>query len=243
MDRFVIDSYGPDDDALRDAIVWLVEQAQQRGTEAAIVVPAVRSIESLGRVLGSQVAAFAEKHRHIRLGGVTVHVFSPKTQPYSFEGPVLVPWANSKMVEAAERLSPPAICATGWSEGGLDDWKRTWAPLDPRGGQTEMSADEPPPAVRGAVKSLSGPLGNDVVHPMDKRRAVDAFKALQMTGHRVDPVLVRALAVRHGWEPDAADRLREIAAKMAEGRTVQGGSHLNATRAKELVAYFESDPD
>lgn len=40
------------------------------------------------------------------IDGVTVHFFTPRTRPSRFEGPVLVPWANSAMVEDAERLSP-----------------------------------------------------------------------------------------------------------------------------------------
>jgi hypothetical protein len=70
----------------------------------------------------------------LTIDGVTVHFFTPRTRPSRFEGPVLVPWANSAM-EDAERLSPPAISATGWSEGGLDDWKRSWAPINPRTGE------------------------------------------------------------------------------------------------------------
>jgi hypothetical protein len=78
---------------------------------------------------------------------------------------------------------------------------------------------------------------------MDKRRAVDAFKALQRCGRPIDPVLVRALAITHGWQPAAADRLHDIARKISEGRTVRGGSHMTKTRAKELVAQFEDEPD
>lgn len=154
-----------------------------------------------------------------------------------------MPWANTKSVEDAERLRPPAICAIGWSEDGLDDWKRSWEPVDPRTGQPDGQVEQPPAAVQGAVASLSGMFGNDVLHPMDKKRAVNAFKALNMQGVPVDPTLVRSLAISAGWEPDAADRLTDIAQRIGEGRTVQGGDRLSQTAAKELVARFEAGGD
>jgi hypothetical protein len=177
----------------------------------------------------------------LTIDGVSVYLFTPRTQPARFDGPVLVPWANTRMVEGGERLDPPAICATGWSEGGLDDWKRSWAPIDPRTGKPETMADGAPAALRGAVASLSGPLGNDVVHPMDKRRAVNAFKALYMRGVPIDRSLVRSLAITAGWETDAADRLAEIARKIGEGRSVRGGDRMTQTKAKELLALFEAE--
>ena len=240
MNRYVIDTHGPDAEVEHQALSWLVTEASERGTKAAIVVPGVQSIRNLDRVLGRELAAYAEKNRVISLNGVTVHLYTPKTQPYEFDGPVLVLWADMAMVEHAERLGPPAICATGWSEGGLDDWKRAWGPIDPRTGQAEAAADDAPSAVRGAVASLSGTYGNDVVHPMDKKSAINAFKALRIVGIAIDSVLVRALAIQHGWEPDAADRLEGIAHRISEGRTVQGGDHLTKTAAKERVAGFES---
>ena len=169
--------------------------------------------------------------------------FTPRTKPSTFDGPVLVPWANTQMVEDAERLRPPAICAIGWSEDGLDDWKRSWAPIDPRTGQADGEVEEAPAAVRGAVASLSDLFGNDVVHPMDKKRAVNAFKALHMRGVNVDPTLVRSLAISAGWDPDAADRLTDIGRRISAGRTVQGGDHLSQAAARDLVTRFEAGGD
>lgn len=64
-----------------------------------------------------------------------------------------------------------------------------------------------------------------------------------MLGILSDPILVRALAIKHGLEPDAADRLEEIARKIAEGRAVKGGDRMTKTKAKELVARFEQEAD
>jgi hypothetical protein len=237
MERFVIDAYGVDEDAEREGFRWLLAKANELGTDATVIVPAVSSIENLTRVLGNH-AATAKQRRVLTIDGVRVHFVTPKTHRGGLSGPVLVMWADTEMVEAAERRGPPAVCAIGWSEDGLDGWKRSWAPIDPRTGHPDGEAIELPAGVRGAVESLSG-LANDVLHPSDKRRAVNAFRALRMRGAAIDPGLVRSFAVSIGWEPGAADRLTQIARGISEGRAVRGGDKLTQAAAKELVARFE----
>lgn len=239
MQRYVIDSHGPDSEAERAALRWLVDKARELDKHGAIVVPGVSSIANLSRVVGEQASAAAQR-REIEFEGVSLCVYTPRTQPGMFDGPVLVLWADTPMVESAERLRPAAICATGWSDGGLDGWKRAWAPVDPRTGIADSAASPVSPAVRGLVISLTGPLGNDVLHPTDKRRAVTGFTALRMHGIPIDSELVRSLAIAAGWEPNAADRLASIALRIGSGRPVRGGDPLTASRARDLVDHFES---
>jgi hypothetical protein len=141
---------------------------------------------------------------------------------------VLVVWADTGMVEAAGRLGPPAIGATGWTEDGLDGWKRSWAPIDPRTGEADGEAPDLPPAVRGAIESLSG-LANDLLHPMDKRRAINAFKALRRHGIPYDPMILRSTAITIGG--------------IADGRALRGGDRITQAEAKRLLALFESTDD
>jgi hypothetical protein len=115
----------------------LLAKARELGSEAAVIVPGVSNIDGLSRVLGQTHAAYAKQHREMIIDGIKVVFFTPRTQLSSVAIPVLVLWADTSMVEAAERLNPPAICATGWSEDGLEDWKHSWAPVDPRTGQPD----------------------------------------------------------------------------------------------------------
>jgi hypothetical protein len=241
VERFVIDMYGPEEEAERDAFRWLLAKATELRTAAAVIVPGVQNIDGLNRVLGDH-AERAKQRRELMIGEVQVHFYTPKTQPGRFDGPVLVMWADTGMVEAAERLGPPAICATGWTEDGLDGWKRSWAPIDPRTGEAVGEAAELPPLVRGAIESLSG-IANDVLHPMDRRRAINAFKALRMHGIPYDPAIVRSTAITIGWRPDAAERLMKIAQGIADGRALRGGDRLTQAQAKRLLALFESTDD
>jgi len=96
MERFVIDTYGPDADAELEGFRWLLSKAAGLRKDAAVVVPGVDSIDSLSRVLG-QHADYAKKKRTLTIDGVRVQFFTPRTQPSVFDGPVLVPWADTRM--------------------------------------------------------------------------------------------------------------------------------------------------
>jgi hypothetical protein len=102
MDRYVIDRYGPDGEALLAALRWLIKQATQRGAEAAIVVPGADRIESLTGVIGSELAVYAKKHRQVTLNGVTVDLVTPPTQVIQatqFAAVLLPPWLPLAHIE------------------------------------------------------------------------------------------------------------------------------------------------
>lgn len=92
----------------------------------------------------------------------------------------------------------------------------------------------------GAVASISFHMPGDVLHPSDKARAVDTLRALKLCGHKIDPPMIRALAIQRGWIPRAADRLADLAKKFALGKAVQGGTKMTKARAKEMVSRFEA---
>jgi hypothetical protein len=239
MERFVIDAVGGDAEAEAKGLLWLVETASSADEEAAVVVPDVRSIEGLSRALSATVGDTAKKDRQFRIDGRRVAVLNLNALPGSFAGSVLVLWANTEMAEKAESLRPSAICASSWSEGDLDEWKRTWSPVNLTGEVTPVgnSALGLEDAIVWTLTSPAG--GSDVLHPSDKRRVVEEFKALQVLGIPFDPARARAIARRRGWEPGGADRLEGIAKKITEGRTVKGAGSMTKAKAKEILDRLE----
>lgn len=236
MDRYVIDTHPRTDQLVVDGLDWLVREAiTGRATEAAVVVPEVQSIPNLPGGAGS---ALSKRDRQFFWDGLYIQILVARKLPYAFSGPVLVVWANSDMAGQAEHMDPPAICATGWERDGLADWVRVWGATDLLTGE-RFPAEAADPAVVGAVASISFHMPGDVLHPSDKARAVDALRALKLCGYKIDPPMIRGLAIQRGWLPRAADRLAEIAKKFALDKAVQGGTKMTKTRAKEMVARFE----
>jgi hypothetical protein len=237
VDRYVIDSYPRTDQLVADGVDWLVREAIVKGTtEAAVLVPEVQSIPNLS---GGAERALSKKDRQFLRDGLDIQILIARKLPHAFGGPVLVVWANSDMAAQAEHMDPPAICATSWEADGLADWVRVWGATDPRTDE-HFPSEAAGPTVVGAVASISFHMPGDVLHPSDKARAVDAMRALKLCGHKIDPPVIRTLAIQRGWTTRAADRLADLAKKFALGKAVQGGTKMTKTRAKEMVARFEA---
>lgn len=238
VDRFFIHAYGPDAEAENNGVVWLAAETARRGTSGAIVVSGLDSISSLSRAIGSEAAAFAQKNRYFTINGTRIEVFSSRTQPPHFDGPVLVPWANDAMVNAAEELGPPAICGIPWAENDLAEWKHAWNPVDPRTGKSvgEAPVTVSNPLVERALISLTSTanMATGIHHPSDEQQAKRLFKALYICGERLDEVEIRTWAISHNWQPRHADNLAELAGKIAAGRRVKGAA-MNKTEAKQIV--------
>jgi|CZKG01.1.fsa_nt_gi hypothetical protein len=235
MDRYIIDSDPQTPALVADGVRWLVAEANAiDAPAAAVLVPQVQSIPNPSDAFGRAVS---RDERAVLSRGRTLTILTTRQLPSSFPGPVLVVWANTKMAEQAEHLEPAALCATSWEPNGLAEWVRVWGATDPRTGE-HRPAQLPPPALAGAVANISFHPPGDVLHPSDKARAVDALRALTLCGYELDPPMLRALAIRHGWLPRAADRLAELAEKFKAGKPVRGGTKMTKTRACQVVERF-----
>lgn len=225
-ERFFIDAHGADEDALRAGFVWLLGFARDGGhARAAVFVPGLRQVEALGRAIGEQAAKELEKKRAIVVGGVTIDLLIQSKLPFSYqEGPVLAVWVDDKQLDRLDDLRTPALCAIPWNRVDVDGWKTNWNPTDARtgepGGRDETVSN---PVVVSALTSLTARVNvsTGLTHSSDKSAAVEMFRELKKAGEDFDPDEVRAWAVRHGWRPDHARELAELAQKLKDGQRVQ----------------------
>lgn len=227
-DRFVIDSYGPDDDAVRVGFRWLVDYAREHDmATAAVLVPGVSNAENLARPLG-EVGSKLYRDRRVRVDGVTIDLVTPRGGVGGHSrGPVLAVWANDDMVSKVERISPPAVCAIPWSDRDLSVWKAAWSPPDPRAGTSTGAAPTiSNTVVRVAMQSLTirVNLSSALSHPSDKTAAGSTLKTLVRGGEQFEPAEIEAWAVAHGWQQEDAKRLAEMARALQNGRRVNAGS-------------------
>lgn len=245
MKRFFIDAYGPDADAERRGIEWLVREAGKQDLPCAVIVPSVDSISSLERAIGRSAAEFAKKDRYFILDGVQVQVFTDRTCPGVFAGVLLVPWANGAMVGSAEECRPAAICAIPWADDDLNEWKRAYDPVDVRTGeplgedQVELS-----PLVTQALISLTASvnLSTGIHHPSDARRVRQFLKALYIAGEPLDSTEIRTWALANGWEARHAEDLAELAGKIAAGKRVMGAA-MTKTEARQIIDRLQAAID
>lgn len=245
MHRLFIAAYGPDPDAERLGIEWLVREAREQDLSCAVIVPSVDAISNLERAIGRDAAEFAKRDRHFVLEGVQVQVFTDRTCPGAFAGLLLVPWANGAMVGSAEECRPAAICAMPWGEDDLDDWKRAYDPIDVRTGEPLGEAQvELTPLVAQALISLTASvnLSTGIHHPSDARRVRQLLKALYIAGEPLVPAEIRTWALAHGWETRHAEALAELAGKIAAGKRVKGAA-MTKTEARQVIDRLQAAID
>ena len=242
VDRYFIDAYGPDAAAEREGVEWLAREAGLLDLVGAVTVPSFDAIRNLGRSIGFDAAEFAKKNRYFTLDGVQIEVFSGRTQPGVFAGPLLVPWANDAMVASAEECGPATICAIPWAEDDLAEWKRAHDPIDVRTGEPLGEAPvELTPLVAQALRSLTTVVNHStgIHHPSDARHARELLKALSIAGEPLDSTGIRIWALANGWQPRHADDLAELAGKIAAGKRVKGAT-MTKTEAKQVVGRLQA---
>jgi hypothetical protein len=243
-ERYYVDAHGPDDEALRAGFDWLLRFVGDHGhTRAAVFVPGLGQVESLGRVLGPQGATALRKDRKVQAGAVTIELLIHRGLPFSYEnGPVLAVWVDDKQLDKLDGLRTPGLCAIPWVRTDIDGWKTNWNPTDVRTGKPGGSEDTVTnPVVVAALEALTGRvnLGTGLGHPSDRASAVQMFKALKNAREDVHPNQVRAWAVRHGWQADDARELGELAQKVKEGRAVRGSKQK--MWRDDVVAIWRED--
>ena len=241
-ERFLIPESGPDVDAERAGIRWVLQWASEAGHHrAAIVAPGVREIEPLERALGPRVADVLRRDRQVEAeSGLILEILLAGKLPFRYDGPVFVPWAHDPLIDKVEEMHPPAICAQPWALNDLSVWRRSWALADPRTGAQVTTPVKLSDVVTAALEDLthSVNLGTGLGHPSDKASAVDLLKALHHGGEILDRDAVRAWAAGHGWEPRHAQRLGELAEKVANGVAVRGGRRPSKTEMNRQLARW-----
>jgi len=237
MDRFLIPLNGVDRDGERAGLAWLQAEALDRRARAGILVPTVPQISQLDAMLGREGAVKAERDREFTMGGVKVEIFSAKAAPGTFEGALLVPWADESIVGEAEQMGPVAICVLSWSIDDLSGWTRAHRPVDPRSAE---SVDATTPKLDPVIEvglAIIGP--KSLANRSDLKRVTQNLKAFNMTGGTFNPEEIRIWALADGWAAKEAKTLADVAQKILEGRPVRD-SKMTLSQAEEVVARLRA---
>jgi hypothetical protein len=206
------------------AWIWLFDYCAERALRhATIWFAALRSIENLSRVYDWIVVGALRDRRRLVHDGITADVVTARTMVGGAgRGPVLAYWPGDGSLSELDGLQPPALCAVASSDRRIRAWLDTWSPVDllatngrPRGGAVTISN----PVVAEAVDDLTGWTNHNsgLSDPTTRSYAILIFRELRRGREPWNPDEIRAWAVRAGWEPRHADRLRQLAADIQAG--------------------------
>jgi hypothetical protein len=146
-------------------------------------------------------------------------------------GPVLAAWpSRKKLAEIADDPRVRALCVIPWADGETDAWQIAADPERLSGAEPVHNAADATldPVVKVALEHLSAMVNhaNQLAGALDHRDAVAVLRILHKGGYRLPREAVYAWALANDWPARGAERLRELAGKIDDGRTVQmkGGS-------------------
>lgn len=230
IQRYLIPCDGPDSSPIRLAL-GLVTELWKGSTEqrqAILLVPSKQHFTStvMGRVLGNAHAKALVQGHDLWLGDLgLLSLESLKTfDPYRANDTILAVHASKRMLDLVDSSrSCHLVIVVPWTMDEVQDWIRTWNPIT---GEQQRPGD----SVRlmdsliveeGLLKiHRCINLSTGLHHPLDKALAVETLRALWDAGEAFDAGSVRSWALRHGWDPDHASQLRDVAQAVIDGRRI-----------------------
>jgi hypothetical protein len=185
-------------------------------TKAHLRIPALQS------ALGADAVKSLENGDSVRLpGGSDLRVATPrKTDEISARVVILAVYPDRKVLDILDRpIQPSGIVVVIHDPADIREWIRTWNPDilgRPREAEDPLFHDQ---SVKNALDTFRkrATVGGRL-HPLDRTAAIQMLRDLRHKGLSVDPLALRAWALRRGWAVAGADQFKELAEGAHEGR-------------------------
>ena len=199
---------------LPTALKWAVEMSREHGGPVTAVAPG------------------KSQFRDTELSRLPASVRRVSTKTMRNEGlsPVVIAcWPDATMLDRIDASSrAKALVVLPWgSEQEIESWRVAHQAVDLLGkAEPAIEASIADPVVEQAMKSVTMMvnLSTGLAHPMDRPKAVWAFRHLKKAGHAWTPQEVETWAASNGWDRRHARDLAEISEKILAGRRLQAGS-------------------
>ena len=195
-------------------VKWALEQAEALGSSLSLYAPGK---QNLRHVAQDHPAVHALIQRGVRV--MTWRDFGPGG------GVVVALWPDEKhLLEADESGSTRALVAVTWSPIQTLAWAQAKG-AEPLGGpRPDISPTrQMDPVVAAAVDGLGILVGQHKTADQRYRAAMaKGLTILRNAGYALDPSALHTHAIGNGWRASNAEKLREVATRVNEGRVIQG---------------------
>lgn len=218
--------FPPRDEDLLVALRWAINEADGRLGDVLVVAPTKLAFEE------NQVL------RQLPRG---IRQESSRTLGFRGARVVLAVWLPEKDLDKVDGLpGVEAICVVPWLRDEIESWRKARQAIDLLGSQPTESPTLSDPVVEAAMRSLTGSVNvsTGLLHPMDRPKAIHAFRILKAGGHTWDPQSVKAWAMANGWPARHADHLAEIARGVLEGKAYKAGRNAWAV---DILAQWRGE--
>ena len=195
-------------------VKWALERAEALGSAVSLYVPGKQNLQDVAQ-------DHPAVHALIRRGS--------RVRTWRDSGPgggvVVALWPDERhLLEADESGSTRALVAVTWSPQPALAWAQAKS-AEPLGGpRPDIMPTQPlDPVVAEAVNGLGTLVGQHKTADQRYRAAMaKGLNILRQAGYALDPSALHTHAIGHGWRASNAERLREVATRINEGRVIQG---------------------
>jgi hypothetical protein len=212
-----------------------------QGTSALWIVAMTKAQldGDLATAIGDSAASTLKKGLSLSAKGKPVHFYTKLTLPRSAPGAIILAvHPDKKLMTAVDSLpGPHALVVVPWNMEDVSGWVAAHGPTD-----ILSSTKVPPislsnPVVIVALQSLLASINRStgIIHPLDKSRAIDTFRALNEARIHVVPDEVRAWLIQQGLAPRHADDIAAVASSPGSYRR-PGKSSLRS----DIVSYWKT---
>lgn len=236
-ENFYMDVDQLDEDAVTAGLLWL-NQKSQDFDEAVIAVPVKSNLEgTIEDVLGGKNVKALKKGRDVELSGsgAQLELFTERNNFRYTSGPVLTLYPGSDLLEKVDEdlNAASAVCVVSDRIDEIRPWiKANEAELAGPGKEisNEVSLD---PVIENALESFDLTCNSSMLHPMDKDRLKDGFHRLDENGYDWDSEGVWSWLKKEGWSESSAQKAREIAREVREGKNHRYSERLADDKVEE----------
>jgi len=209
-------------------VKWALEQAEALGAPCNLYAPGKQNLQL---VEDQHPAVHALIQRGVPVS--TWRDFGPGP------GVVIALWPDEKhLLEADERSSTRALVAVTWNPRQTLPWAQA-KNAEPLGGFRPDISSSPAldPVVAAAVDGLGILVGQHKTADQRYRAAMaKGLTILRHAGYALDPGALHTHAIGHGWRASNAEKLREVAGRVNEGRVIQGMK--SAPLSDDVLTYW-----
>ncbi len=199
-------------DAHATAVRWVVNQAKIVGGMPLLYAPGRRNYAD-----NPLLSAFAKRHAS--------RTWKSGWDAKWSSGPVLAAWPDQKHLgEIADSGGVRALCVLSWNDSDVAPWVAASGATNLEPAAAGLTVPELDPVVKCALEDLGHRVNhaNNLAGSHDQADAKTWFRVLKNAGLPIQPDALYAQALADGWPSRGAERLREMAAKVAAGKSLQG---------------------
>ena len=228
---FYINSDGPDHDAVRGGLLWLLDQSKMFNG-GFIAVPTIQNLDGLiSDIFGFNIVKNLKKYGKTTISGITISLITDRKMIHSVQHkPIFVLYADKQMLDKIDSMKDiKNILVFPWMFNEIENWIATWNATELGKSPSKKKEIIENPVVVQALKNLTSyvNLSTGIAHPQDRSATIWAFKILKQNHENFLADEIKSWLISQGhWRATAAEDATVIARGVLNGKSFRSGTRM-----------------